>query len=168
MARARPRRWTSPAEPRCRGSDGGTRGGPVGATEATRGGGCGGRKDFPEKARLTRRGNVQRAFVFFHTEAIKALKRGFGTKLHGAPSLPRRFLRFDCSARSAACARPHARRVSAHVAAVARGHVFWPWVLRNRLFLLCSVSAAPCNVPCAGGLVAFPPPPCSREASRGT
>lgn len=123
----------------------------MGATGATRGGGCGGRKDFPEKARPTRRGNVQRAFVFFHTEAIKALKRGFGTKLHGAPSLPRRFLRFDCSARSAACARPHARRVSAHVAAVARGHVFWPWVLRNRfsfVFRVCrSLQRAVCGRP---------------------
>lgn len=90
--------------------------------------GGGGRKVFPEKARLIRRGSFQRACVFLHTEAINALKQGFGTKLNGAAPRPRRlwpFSRGACSPRLRLCLPPAAS--GPQIAALARS--LWQRVL---------------------------------------
>lgn len=70
----------------------GARGGAVGATEPPgRGGVAGIRKASSQRGGGLRRSNFQKAFVFFHTETIKALKQAFGTKLKRVPSQPHRY-----------------------------------------------------------------------------
>lgn len=56
----------------------------------------------------------QTAFLFFHTETIKALKQGFGTKLKRVPSQPHHLVPFYWSACSLRLTPlPHASHVSA-------------------------------------------------------
>lgn len=121
------------------------------------------RKAFPEKARLTPKQFSKKHSVFFHTETIKALKQGFGTKLKRVLSQPHIYgcfigTRALCGSRLPASRRPRGGPSILAAARVNYGNLFWPRILRNRLFPLSSVSAAPCSTPCAHGLSPLPPP----------
>lgn len=141
-----------PAEPRREGStEWGHGGGTVGATQPAwardrrRGGGD--QKHFLEKGGLCR-SNFQKAFVFFHTETIKALKQGFGAALNEFLHRHTVYWRFMgaralCGVCLSASRQPRRSPWSVEVACVNYGDLFWPWILRPRLFLLSCVSAAP-------------------------
>lgn len=91
------------------------------------------------------RSNFQKAFVLFHTETIKALKQGFGAELNRVPSQARRLLPFYWSACSLRFLPLPPGPGSAALARVNYAHLLGPRIFRTRLFLLSSVSAAPCG-----------------------
>lgn len=121
------------------------------------------RKAFPEKVRLTPK-QFSKSIVFFHTETIKALKQGFGTKLKRVLSQPHIYgcfigTRALCGLRLPASRPPRGGPYILAAARVNYGNLFWPRILRSRLFPLSSVSAAPCSTPCPHGLSPLHAPP---------
>lgn len=117
----------------------------LGQGSAARGGGD--QKHFLEKGGLCR-SNFQKAFVFFHTETIKALKQGLGAALNEFLHRHTVYWRFMgaralCGVCLSASRQPRRSPWSVEVACVNYGDLFWPWILRPRLFLLSCVSAAP-------------------------
>lgn len=164
---------TSPAGPLGRkcGRPGNTQWHP-GAAELPRVGVVGSQR-LPRAGEAYAEAIFKKRFVFFHTETIKALKQGFGTKLKRVPSQPHIYGRFIgtralCGLRLPASRRP---RGSPYILAAARvnyGNLFWPRILRNHLFPLSSVSAAPCNSPCAHGLSPLPLPLAPHPPAPGT